>query len=67
MFGVLLWEMFTYCDEPWLGLSGRQVCVEKVLKLSMEIVLYTFKINHDSQRLKAPSICTTSEKKNALF
>uniref|UniRef100_A0A4W5PKY4 Tyrosine kinase, non-receptor, 1 n=1 Tax=Hucho hucho TaxID=62062 RepID=A0A4W5PKY4_9TELE len=25
MFGVLLWEMFTYCEEPWLGLSGRQI------------------------------------------
>ncbi|XP_051962562.1 non-receptor tyrosine-protein kinase TNK1 isoform X2 [Xyrauchen texanus] len=25
MFGVTLWEMFTYCKEPWLGLSGRQI------------------------------------------
>uniref|UniRef100_A0A4W5QF96 Tyrosine kinase, non-receptor, 1 n=1 Tax=Hucho hucho TaxID=62062 RepID=A0A4W5QF96_9TELE len=25
MFGVILWEMFTYCEEPWLGLSGRQI------------------------------------------
>lgn len=25
MFGVTLWEMFTYCEEPWFGLSGRQV------------------------------------------
>ncbi|XP_057710804.1 non-receptor tyrosine-protein kinase TNK1 isoform X7 [Corythoichthys intestinalis] len=25
MFGVTLWEMFTYCEEPWLGLSGRQI------------------------------------------
>uniref|UniRef100_A0A3B3Y403 non-specific protein-tyrosine kinase n=1 Tax=Poecilia mexicana TaxID=48701 RepID=A0A3B3Y403_9TELE len=25
MFGVTMWEMFTYCDEPWFGLSGRQV------------------------------------------
>lgn len=25
MFGVTVWEMFTYCDEPWFGLSGRQV------------------------------------------
>lgn len=27
MFGVTLWEMFTYCEEPWFGLSGRQVCI----------------------------------------
>lgn len=25
MFGVTLWEMFTCCEEPWFGLSGRQV------------------------------------------
>ncbi|XP_006627639.1 non-receptor tyrosine-protein kinase TNK1 [Lepisosteus oculatus] len=25
MYGVTLWEMFTYCQEPWLGLSGRQI------------------------------------------
>lgn len=25
MFGVTLWEMFTYCEEPWFGLTGRQV------------------------------------------
>uniref|UniRef100_A0A3Q2YYZ9 Tyrosine kinase, non-receptor, 1 n=1 Tax=Hippocampus comes TaxID=109280 RepID=A0A3Q2YYZ9_HIPCM len=24
MYGVTLWEMFTYCEEPWFGLSGRQ-------------------------------------------
>ncbi|KAJ8416824.1 hypothetical protein AAFF_G00327020 [Aldrovandia affinis] len=31
MFGVTLWEMFTYCLEPWLGMSGRQIlwCVER--------------------------------------
>lgn len=25
MFGVTLWEMFTYCEEPWLGLYGKQI------------------------------------------
>uniref|UniRef100_A0A3Q2Y024 Tyrosine kinase, non-receptor, 1 n=1 Tax=Hippocampus comes TaxID=109280 RepID=A0A3Q2Y024_HIPCM len=25
MYGVTLWEMFTYCEEPWFGLSGRQI------------------------------------------
>uniref|UniRef100_A0AAZ3PQ46 Non-specific protein-tyrosine kinase n=1 Tax=Oncorhynchus tshawytscha TaxID=74940 RepID=A0AAZ3PQ46_ONCTS len=41
MFGVLLWEMFTYCDEPWLGLSGRQVCVEKAPSIYIEYELYS--------------------------
>jgi len=26
MFGVTLWEMFSYGEEPWLGLNGTQVC-----------------------------------------
>uniref|UniRef100_A0A672RYW9 Activated CDC42 kinase 1 n=1 Tax=Sinocyclocheilus grahami TaxID=75366 RepID=A0A672RYW9_SINGR len=25
MFGVTLWEMFTYGQEPWLGLNGSQI------------------------------------------
>ena len=25
MFGVTLWEMFTYGNEPWVGLNGTQV------------------------------------------
>uniref|UniRef100_A0A3B3BUH6 Tyrosine kinase, non-receptor, 1 n=1 Tax=Oryzias melastigma TaxID=30732 RepID=A0A3B3BUH6_ORYME len=25
MYGVTLWEMFTFCEEPWFGLSGRQI------------------------------------------
>ena len=25
MFGVTLWEMFTYGQEPWAGLSGAEV------------------------------------------
>jgi len=25
MFGVTLWEMFSYGEEPWLGLNGTQV------------------------------------------
>lgn len=28
MFGVTVWEMFSYCEEPWMGLSGRQVRAE---------------------------------------
>ncbi|XP_029382839.1 non-receptor tyrosine-protein kinase TNK1 [Echeneis naucrates] len=42
MFGVTLWEMFTYCEEPWFGLSGRQIlwCVE-----------------HEGERLEKPQDC----------
>lgn len=35
MYGVTLWEMFTYCEEPWLGLSGRQVCLYGCKMLSV--------------------------------
>jgi len=30
MFGVTLWEMFSYGEEPWLGLNGTQVYSEFV-------------------------------------
>lgn len=34
MFGVTMWEMFTYCEEPWFGLTGRQVrACSKILVL----------------------------------
>ncbi|XP_075703497.1 non-receptor tyrosine-protein kinase TNK1 isoform X1 [Rhinoderma darwinii] len=42
MFGVTLWEMFTYGQEPWLGLSGRQI-------LS--------KIDREGERLERPDDC----------
>lgn len=25
MFGITLWEMFTFGDEPWAGLSGHDI------------------------------------------
>ncbi|XP_067828164.1 non-receptor tyrosine-protein kinase TNK1 isoform X2 [Heptranchias perlo] len=25
MFGVVLWELFSYCEEPWLGMHGREI------------------------------------------
>lgn len=28
MFGVTLWEMFTYGQEPWIGLNGSQVSAQ---------------------------------------
>ncbi|XP_053318674.1 non-receptor tyrosine-protein kinase TNK1 [Spea bombifrons] len=42
MFGVTLWEMFTYGQEPWLGLSGRQILM---------------KIDREGERLERPEDC----------
>uniref|UniRef100_A0AAR2LV92 Protein kinase domain-containing protein n=1 Tax=Pygocentrus nattereri TaxID=42514 RepID=A0AAR2LV92_PYGNA len=42
MYGVTLWEMFTYCEEPWLGLSGRQILC---------------RVERDGDRLQRPLDC----------
>ncbi|KAG7271720.1 hypothetical protein CRUP_001304 [Coryphaenoides rupestris] len=42
MFGVTLWEMFTYCEEPWFGLSGRQILC---------------RVERDGERLERPPDC----------
>ncbi|XP_061922171.1 non-receptor tyrosine-protein kinase TNK1 [Entelurus aequoreus] len=42
MFGVTLWEMFTYCDEPWFGLSGKQIL---------------WRVEREGERLEKPPDC----------
>ncbi|XP_060635884.2 non-receptor tyrosine-protein kinase TNK1 [Anolis sagrei] len=42
MFGITLWEMFSYCEEPWMGLSGRQIML---------------KIDREGGRLERPADC----------
>ncbi|KAJ8008191.1 hypothetical protein DPEC_G00102200 [Dallia pectoralis] len=42
MFGVLLWEMFTFCEEPWLGLSGRQIL---------------WRVEREGERMERPGDC----------
>jgi len=42
MFGVTLWEMFTFGEEPWIGLNGSQI-----LK----------KIDREGERLHHPPAC----------
>eukprot|EP00058_Branchiostoma_floridae_P028405 XP_002613896.1 hypothetical protein BRAFLDRAFT_262126 [Branchiostoma floridae] len=42
MFGVTLWEMFTYGNEPWLGYNGTQILQ---------------KIDQEGERLPKPSDC----------
>nr|XP_020655466.1 non-receptor tyrosine-protein kinase TNK1 [Pogona vitticeps] len=42
MFGVTLWEMFSYCEEPWMGFSGRQIML---------------KIDREGGRLERPDDC----------
>uniref|UniRef100_A0A3B4BHA4 non-specific protein-tyrosine kinase n=1 Tax=Periophthalmus magnuspinnatus TaxID=409849 RepID=A0A3B4BHA4_9GOBI len=42
MFGITLWEMFTYCEEPWFGLSGRQIL---------------WRVEREGERLEKPTDC----------
>ena len=42
MFGVTLWEMFTFGEEPWIGLNGSQIMQ---------------KIDRDGERLHHPPAC----------
>lgn len=42
MLGVTLWEMFTYCEEPWFGLSGRQIL---------------WRVEREGERLEKPPDC----------
>ncbi|XP_053163705.1 activated CDC42 kinase 1 isoform X2 [Hemicordylus capensis] len=42
MFGVTLWEMFTYGQEPWVGLNGSQIL---------------HKIDKEGERLGRPEDC----------
>ncbi len=42
MFGVTLWEMFTFGEEPWIGLNGSQILR---------------KIDREGERLHQPDSC----------
>ncbi|XP_078132216.1 non-receptor tyrosine-protein kinase TNK1 [Sander vitreus] len=42
MFGITLWEMFTYCEEPWFGLSGKQIL---------------WRVEREGERLEKPPDC----------
>ncbi|XP_054880382.1 non-receptor tyrosine-protein kinase TNK1 [Poeciliopsis prolifica] len=42
MFGITMWEMFTYCEEPWFGLSGRQILLS---------------VEQEGERLQKPPDC----------
>ncbi|XP_048883400.1 non-receptor tyrosine-protein kinase TNK1 isoform X2 [Brienomyrus brachyistius] len=42
MFGVTIWEMFTYCEEPWFGLTGRQIL---------------WRVEREGERLERPQDC----------
>lgn len=44
MFGVSLWEMFTFGQEPWLGFNGSQIL---------------HKIDIEGERLSKPEYCPT--------
>jgi len=36
MYGVTLWEMFSYGEEPWLGLNGAQV----IIRISISLLTF---------------------------
>ncbi|XP_075968414.1 non-receptor tyrosine-protein kinase TNK1 [Anarhichas minor] len=42
MFGVTMWEMFSFCEEPWFGLSGRQIL---------------WRVEREGERLEKPPDC----------
>ena len=52
MFGVTLWEMFTFGEEPWIGLNGSQI-----LK----------KIDRDGERLHQPPAVSLIGDENVFF
>lgn len=43
MYGVTVWEMFSFGEEPWIGLNGTQI-----LK----------KIDKEGERLAHPEVCS---------
>lgn len=43
MFGVTIWEMFSFGEEPWLGLNGTQILR---------------KIDREGERLAQPEACS---------
>ncbi|KAM5126687.1 activated CDC42 kinase 1-like [Mantella aurantiaca] len=45
MFGVTMWEMFTYGQEPWLGLNGKQILAA---------------IDREAERLERPDDCPSA-------
>lgn len=59
MFGVTLWEMFTYCEEPWFGLSGRQVstCQNTDAMLFLYLCACRQGICHSCLECVSPPLC----------
>lgn len=45
MYGVTLWEMYTFGEDPWMGLNGSEILR---------------KIDKEGERLSQPEACPTS-------
>ena len=45
MFGVTIWEIFTYCEQPWPNMSSNEILN---------------KIDKENQRLPLPYFCSKS-------
>ena len=56
MFGVTLWEMFTYGEEPWVGFNGTQVC-DSCYHLGVTILLLPRSQLHCNGYFELTSAC----------
>uniref|UniRef100_UPI00398E97B2 non-receptor tyrosine-protein kinase TNK1 n=1 Tax=Pristiophorus japonicus TaxID=55135 RepID=UPI00398E97B2 len=51
MYGVVLWELFSYCEEPWMGMYGREILMM---------------IDRERKRLEQPVDCPANIYNTAL-
>ena len=50
MFGVTLWEMFTYGQEPWAGLAGDEVRLRTHVLVHYEYLYIRLYLIYEKQR-----------------
>ena len=55
MFGVTLWEMFTFGEEPWIGLNGSQILQKVIICSSQQDFTLLFVLDRQRRRETPPS------------